>query len=534
MSPNGAAPNFIQILVRTGEILGDFLEDAAMCRVGFTCREAWAYTDRIYFPYVYAHRWAEAPSAHYPDGIGTRATASIYGDRSRAENEAIRAMTRLQWDKRVSEEDLRILMRIGYPRLQGLLTGWIKMPVTQCGKRFWAVLISDFLKGHFVKPSEAQCLAQGGRLGPSLHSCLMRLVNLLHLMADPSNPVSTPSPPDMWEPVMTKARTALAEQETGMATKAANYAKLECIVRALFPTPGLPDRTEGEQPYFELALVSENSAGYCPTILPDFAIDKCLTPCQAYLVLLLVANSLSVLIEPWRGRGLDFRGNAFAVALENGEGGRPVRMDLCFTKPPEAGRALCVLRSRGQTESRLPYYLGVEEDRFWLERMLHLSVQGYVDAVAKEWVLPRDAWRAQRAQTLLGVLWSQAGARPYPGDTRPNAYHQLQPIWRHWHLARLFDVMTILKRGGISMNSDHRDPESNGLITVPPMAEQLQRHEHGLCRFRPGTVVSAVDHVQAYCIVIYTGCEREEGTWHPEYIPGSISASQTTTARCCA
>lgn len=27
-------------------------------------------------------------------------------------------MTRLQWDKRVSEEDLRILMRIGYPRLQ--------------------------------------------------------------------------------------------------------------------------------------------------------------------------------------------------------------------------------------------------------------------------------------------------------------------------------------------------------------------------------------------------------------------------------
>lgn len=48
-----------------------------------------------------------------------------------------------------------------------------------------------------------------------------------------------------------------------------------------------------------------------------------------------------------------------------------------------------VLRSRGQTESRLPYYLGVEEDRFWLERMLHLSVQGYVDAVAKEWVLPR-------------------------------------------------------------------------------------------------------------------------------------------------
>ncbi|KAL6775967.1 hypothetical protein ACKKBG_A19275 [Auxenochlorella protothecoides x Auxenochlorella symbiontica] len=193
-----------------------------------------------------------------------------------------------------------------------------------------------------------------------------------------------------------------------------------------------------------------------------------------------------------------------------------------------------VLRSRGQTESRLPYYLGVEEDRFWLERMLHLSVQGYVDAVAKEWVLPRDAWRAQRAQTLLGVLWSQAGARPYPGDTRPNAYHQLQPIWRHWHLARLFDAMTILKRGGISMNSDHRDPESNGLITVPPMAEQLQRHEHGLCRFRPGTVVSAVDHVQAYCIVIYTGCEREEGTWHPEYIPGSISASQTTTARCCA
>lgn len=34
-------------------------------------------------------------------------------------------------------------------------------------------------------------------------------------MADPSNPVLKPSPPDMWEPVMTKARTALAEQETG-------------------------------------------------------------------------------------------------------------------------------------------------------------------------------------------------------------------------------------------------------------------------------------------------------------------------------
>ncbi|RMZ55259.1 hypothetical protein APUTEX25_005537 [Auxenochlorella protothecoides] len=74
------------------------------------------------------------------------------------------------------------------------------------------------------------------------------------------------------------------------------------------------------------------------------------------------------------------------------------------------------------------------------------------------------------------------------------------------------------------MNSDHRDPESNGLITAPPMAEQLQRHEHGLCRFRPGTVVSAVDHVQAYCIVIYTGCEREEGTWHPEYIPDNYCA----------
>lgn len=30
----------------------------------------------------------------------------------------------------------------------------------------------------------------------------------------------------------------------GMATKAANYAKLECIVRALFPTPGVPDERE--------------------------------------------------------------------------------------------------------------------------------------------------------------------------------------------------------------------------------------------------------------------------------------------------
>lgn len=53
------------------------------------------------------------------------------------------------------------------------------MPVTQCGKRFWAVLIADFLKGHFVKLRVAQFLAQGGRLGPSLHSCLMRLINLL-------------------------------------------------------------------------------------------------------------------------------------------------------------------------------------------------------------------------------------------------------------------------------------------------------------------------------------------------------------------
>lgn len=34
-------------------------------------------------------------------------------------------------------------------------------------------------------------------------------------MAEPGKPVSTPSPPDMWEPVMTKARTALGEQETG-------------------------------------------------------------------------------------------------------------------------------------------------------------------------------------------------------------------------------------------------------------------------------------------------------------------------------
>ncbi|KAL6778971.1 hypothetical protein ACKKBF_B40245 [Auxenochlorella protothecoides x Auxenochlorella symbiontica] len=83
-----------------------------------------------------------------------------------------------------------------------------------------------------------------------------------------------------------------------MASNIADKLKLACIVRALFPTPATSDGTKGDSPSFDLKVPGENSAGYCLTILPDFGVDRCLMPYQAYLVLLIVANSLSIHIEP--------------------------------------------------------------------------------------------------------------------------------------------------------------------------------------------------------------------------------------------
>ncbi|KAL6778967.1 hypothetical protein ACKKBF_B40235 [Auxenochlorella protothecoides x Auxenochlorella symbiontica] len=62
------------------------------------------------------------------------------------ETVALKAIARLQWDKRWSRDHFCDIICLGFSKLQGLLTCWSKMPVTQCGDRSWGTLLLDFVK----------------------------------------------------------------------------------------------------------------------------------------------------------------------------------------------------------------------------------------------------------------------------------------------------------------------------------------------------------------------------------------------------
>ncbi|KAL6778968.1 hypothetical protein ACKKBF_B40240 [Auxenochlorella protothecoides x Auxenochlorella symbiontica] len=196
-------------------------------------------------------------------------------------------------------------------------------------------------------------------------------------------------------------------------------------------------------------------------------------------------------------------------------------VDLSFKNSPEAACVHCVLGPRTPVDETLRHRKGSPRYEKWAMLLLHLSLQDYSGAAAHEWVLPRDGCRARRAQALLGVLVGQCGPECYDRSSSPchAAYRQQTLIWRHWHLSHLYGAMASFAQDNASRFYVPQDRIGNGLISIPPTAQQLQRHEHGLCQFRPGTVVTTKGDGQAYCIVIYTGCKMEEGSWHPDYIP---------------